>query len=159
MRSRPALPAHRQQLFPFSLWSVARLALVAILAGNATSALLISATGDNSPHTGPRSVRVSRSDLSPLDPGRIAQFAGSSPLLSFCSGPVLRFLYINSVFRFILFESVLRKECSISDGCNDGIGPEDVISCANLSWLISTALVLRHARGIPLVMMGAAVDR
>jgi hypothetical protein len=60
-------------------------------------------------------------DWLPIPPAHIsehlAQFVGllvlgmfAVMLLSFA------FLYVNSVFRFILFDSVLRRECSISDG-------------------------------------------
>ncbi len=52
-----------------------------------------------------------------IDPSRIAQFAGliiAVVLLAIILGFV--FLYISSVFRFILFESVLKKRCAIGEG-------------------------------------------
>ncbi|MGH9641716.1 MAG: DUF7544 domain-containing protein, partial [Terriglobales bacterium] len=55
--------------------------------------------------------------LDHFDLSRIAEFAGlivAILVLAFLVG--LIFLYINSVFRFILFDSVLNKRCSIGEG-------------------------------------------
>jgi len=52
-----------------------------------------------------------------LDPARIAEFAGliiAIVIFAFIAGII--FLYISCVFRFILFDSVLKKHCSIREG-------------------------------------------
>lgn len=123
---QPAIQHTRDQLFrPFRFGQWSRLALVGILAAE------LHASGCNfNGFNFPMSPQQRRShvfaaatpfpryfDPSHFDPARIAQFAGlivAIVLLAIVLGFIL--LYINSVFRFILFDSVLRKHCSIGDG-------------------------------------------
>lgn len=125
---QPALQHTREQLFTrfrFGQWS--RLALVGILAaelhvggcnfGNNLRAI--------QPHPRGSQGLLTFSDLPfdwpPATPARISehlgQFLGLIVLAVFVAivvGFVL--LYINSVFRFILFDSVVLRHCSISEG-------------------------------------------
>ncbi|MFZ1129656.1 MAG: hypothetical protein WCA97_18390 [Terriglobales bacterium] len=129
---QPALQHTRAQLFTrfrFGQWS--RLALVGILAAE------LHVGGCNFGNFGQFAPRHKKPDLgflpsgtsssflSPFDSAHlpasisehIAQFLGLIVLgivVFFILGFI--FLYISSVFRFILFDSVLRKECSISEG-------------------------------------------
>lgn len=123
---QPALQHTRDQLFrPFRIGQWSRLALVGILAAE------LHASGCNfnkfnfpMPPSQRRSqgfftaaARFPHFDPRHLDPARIAQFAGliiAIVVLAMILGFI--FLYINSVFRFILFDSVVKKHCSLSEG-------------------------------------------
>jgi len=130
---QPALQHTRAQLFTSFRWGQwSRLALVGILAAE----LHVGGCGFGNLGSGfshpqktshgfpsPSSLFSGRAPLDwlPITPaqisGHIAQFVGLI-VLGMLALMVLSFafLYINSVFRFILFDSVLRRECSISDG-------------------------------------------
>jgi hypothetical protein len=117
---QPALQHAREQLFTrfrFGQWS--RLALVGILAAE------LHVGGCNFGNFGgswPRVPRKSQNEIlpsgmPPIISEHIAQFIGlivvgvfAAIILAFV------FLYISSVFRFILFDSVLRRQCSIGEG-------------------------------------------
>ncbi|MFZ0797460.1 MAG: hypothetical protein WAM98_06705 [Terriglobales bacterium] len=129
---QPALQHVREQLFTrfrFGQWS--RLALVGILAAE----LHVGGCNfGNLGHNWPRVPHKTQngflppgvaSDFPPFDPARIpshisehiAQFLGLILVVIFAFMVVaFIFLYINSVFRFILFDSVLKRHCSISEG-------------------------------------------
>lgn len=116
---QPAIQHTREQLFrPFrsSQWS--RLALVGILAAELHSGGCSFPTNFNWPQ--PRGHEFAATPfpgLDKFDPARIAEFAGlivAIVALAFIVG--LIFLYIRSVFRFILFDSVLNKRCAIREG-------------------------------------------
>ena len=114
---QPAIQHTREQLFSrfrFGQWS--RLALVGILAAE-LHAGGCNFGGFHMPITRPRRTEFLPAAFPHIDPARIAQFAGLIAA-AILLGIVLYFifLYINSVFRFILFDSVLRKHCSISEG-------------------------------------------
>ena len=119
---QPAIQHTREQLFkPFRWGQWSRLALVGILAAELRSA------GCNFPgsfvqHPRPKSgdeflPRGLPSGFPHIDPAQIAQFALFIGIgLLVLAVLLLVLLYINSVFRFILFDSVLRRECSIGEG-------------------------------------------
>lgn len=122
---QPALQHTRDQLFrPFRFGQWSRLALVGILAAELhAGGCNFNGLNFNLPSQ-PRRTHIFSAatpfphlDLSHFDPARIAQFAGliiAIVLLAVVLGFI--FLYINSVFRFILFNSVLKKHCSIGEG-------------------------------------------
>lgn len=115
---QPAIQHTRDQLFqPFRLDQWMRLALVGILTAELhTSGCNFSLPTRSHPH---RSLHLPFPTHHPaaIDPARLAQFAGLiifGVLVGMIVGLVL--LYIGSVFRFILFDAVVRKHCSISQG-------------------------------------------
>ncbi|MGA7685949.1 MAG: hypothetical protein WCC32_16050 [Terriglobales bacterium] len=118
---QPAIQHTRDQLFrPFRFGQWSRLALVGILAAEVHS------SGCSIPHSNlhwPPTTRGHQFTAAPFpgldqfDPARIAQFAGlivAVVVLAFVVAVI--FLYISSVFRFILYDSVLNKRCSIGEG-------------------------------------------
>ena len=120
---QPAIQHTREQLFkPFRWGQWSRLAMVGILAAE------LRAGGCN---FNPRPFlqhpsQKSGDEFLPrgwpggfphINPAQIAQFAlliGIALLV--VAVLLLILLYINSIFRFILFDSVLRRQCSISEG-------------------------------------------
>lgn len=125
---QPALQHTREQLFTrFRLGQWSRFALVGILAAE----LHVGGCNfGNFNGSWPRIPKKNASDLLPTAkfpfgwpsspphiPEHLGQFVGLI-VLGLAAAMVigLIFVYINSVFRFILFDSVLRKHCSISEG-------------------------------------------
>ena len=126
---QPALQHTREQLFTrfrFGQWS--RLALVGILAMELhVGGCSFGNLGGNWPHIPHKNPRVLlpksslATDWPTFNPAQISQHIGpiiALILLGIAAAMVvgLIFIYINSVFRFILFDSVLRWHCSISEG-------------------------------------------
>ena len=66
------------------------------------------------------------------------------------------FMYINSVFRFILFDSVLRRHCSISQGWGKWHRAGRRFFLWQIVFLISTWLLLAILLGLPLALAFAA---
>ncbi len=66
------------------------------------------------------------------------------------------FLYISSVFRFILFDSVLRRQCSISEGWRKWHRAGGRFFLWQIVFLISTWLSMAVLVGVPLVLAMAA---
>ncbi len=130
---QPALQHTRAQLFnPFRFGQWARLALVGILAAEIhTAGCSVPNLGGRWPKIPHRSGQGSLTSTlfagsSPLDwlpraPSQISQHIGQYLGLIVIGLVAVMifttvFLYLNSVFRFILFDSVVSRECSISRG-------------------------------------------
>jgi hypothetical protein len=115
----PAYERAKQQLFhPFRFGQWARLAFVGILAGEAGNG-----GGCNSGFNSPWSARPQRSPsiypsiMPPLFVNHPAYLVGLIALLAvLIFGLTLIFLYINSIMRFILFDSVISGECRVRRG-------------------------------------------
>jgi hypothetical protein len=119
----PAVEHTRRQLFqPFRFGQWVRLALVGLLAGE------LSGGGCNIPHIPnmniprhPGPEHFLAPTLGGVDPvlyaGLIATLAVSAFFLS------VIFMYISSVMRFVLFDSLLAKECHIRRGWSERQGP------------------------------------
>lgn len=113
----PAFQHARQQLLePFRLGQWAKLALVGLLAGELSSGGGCNGGNFHVPaHTG-GSNRLLETGLSNIDP---ALYGGLIAFLIVIGiGLLVLFLYVNSVMRFILFDSVIAKECRIREGWN-----------------------------------------
>jgi hypothetical protein len=165
---QPALQHTRAQLFTrfrFGQWS--RLALVGILAAE----LHVGGchfNGLNLPLNHPRHPGREMLPSSSLPSGlpgfnsahiseHIAQFLALivvGVFVAMVAGFV--FLYLNSVFRFILFDSVLRRECSIGDGWHRWRRAGGRFFLWQIVFQIASWLVLGVLIGVPLVMALAA---
>jgi len=117
---QPAIQHARDQLFkPFRWGQWARLALVGILAAELHSGGCSFPTG-NVPWPKQRSEGselLSVPNFPHLDPSRLGQYLGLIGVILLLAAVLfIVFLYVNSVFRFILFDSVVQRRCSISEG-------------------------------------------
>jgi hypothetical protein len=166
---QPALQHAREQLFTrFRIGQWSRLALVGILAAE------LHVGGCNFGNFGgswPRVPHKSGSDLlpssslpfgwPPFNPAHIsehiAQFIGLI-VVGIFAAIVLAFvfLYINSVFRFILFDSVLRRQCSIGEGWQKWRRAGGRFFLWQIVFLIATWLSLAVLVGLPLALALAA---
>jgi hypothetical protein len=112
----------RQLIQPFRFWQWTRLAFVGLLAGEMGSGGGVNfPTNFNIPQQGGSSRHFLPGGLPHIDP---AVMGGLIAVL-IVTGLVffIVMLYISSVMRFILFDSVLAKECHIRDGWSRRLGP------------------------------------
>jgi hypothetical protein len=166
---QPALQHTRAQLFTrfrFGQWS--RLALVGILAAE------LHVGGCNFGNLGSKWPRIPRKNHDEFLPSsslasgwpalnsahiseHIAQFIGLIVVGIFAL-IVLAFvlLYISSVFRFILFDSVLRRECSISEGWRRWHRAGIRFFLWQIVFLLSTWILTAVLVGVPLFLAFAA---
>ena len=166
---QPALQHTREQLFTHFRWGQwSRLALVGILAAE------LHVGGCNFGNLGGNWPRVPHKNQNeflpssamphgfpPFLPGQISQHIGQFIGLIALGILVLFvlmvvFMYINSVFRFILFDSVLRRECSISQGWGRWHRAGRRFFLWQIVFLISTWLLLAILLGLPLALAFAA---
>ncbi len=156
---QPALQRTRDQLFrPFRLGQWSRLALVGFLAAE----LHISGcnfNGFNFPVSHPRRGNELTSTFAPFphfDPARIAQFAALfAAIVAVAIVLFFIFLYLNSVFRFILFDSVLKKSCSISQGWSRWHRAGRRYFLWQIVLIIAEGLFLGVLLGVPLALAAA----
>jgi hypothetical protein len=166
---QPALQHTREQLFKsfrFGQWS--RLALVGILAAE----LHVGGCGFGNLGNGwPHNPHKNHSELLPsssvpfnwpgLNPAHVSndigQFIGLIVVGIFALIVLaFIFLYINSVFRFILFDSVLRRQCSISDGWQKWRRAGGRFFLWQIVFQIATWFFMLVLIGIPLALALAA---
>ncbi len=166
---QPALQHTRAQLFTrfrFGQWS--RLALVGILAAE------LHVGGCNFGNLGGNWPRVPRRNHSEFLPSsalpsgfppfnsahlseHIAQFLGLIVVGIFVAIVLaFIFLYISSVFRFILFDSVLQRQCSISEGWRKWHRAGGRFFLWQIVFQISALLFLAVLVGLPLALAMAA---
>ena len=110
----------RQLLQPFRFWQWTRLAVVGLLAGETGSG-----GGFNFPTSFPHQTGSSRhfldQALPKIDPAILGGLIATLVVAAFVFGMVM--MYVSSVMRFILFDSVLAKECHIRQGWSRRQGP------------------------------------
>jgi MFS family permease len=165
---QPALQHARGQLFThfrFGQWS--RLALVGILAAELhVGGCSFGNFGNGWPHLPHKNQNnFLQSSLPrvipPFDPRHVSEHLGQFLgliLVGILAALVLTvvFMYINSVFRFILFDSVLRRECSISGGWRKWRRAGGRFFLWQIVFLISTWLLLAVLLGVPLALASAS---
>jgi len=151
---QPAIQHTREQLFSrfrFGQWT--RLALVGILAAELhVGGCNFGNFGQLLSQPSKRGNEFIAAPFPHIDPARIVQFAGLIAAVFFLATVLFFvFLYISSVFRFILFESVLRRECSISEGWQRWHRTGKRFFLWQLVYVISTWLVFGLLVGVPVL--------
>ena len=105
----------RQQLLrPFRMAQWARLALVGLLAGELSSGGGCNSHVPQFPHHGGGAPHISGAGFPAINPALVGGFIAILIMLGLVV--FLLFLYISSVMRFILFDSVVAKQCRIRQG-------------------------------------------
>jgi hypothetical protein len=153
---QPALQHTRDQLFrPFRFGQWTRLALVGFLAAELhTSGCNFNSFNFPVPQQR-RGQEFVSAPFPHIDPARVAEFAGlivAIMVLAFILFFV--FLYLNSVFRFILFDSVIKKRCSISEGWSRWHRTGRRYFVWQLVFLITEFLAVGVLIGVPLACAG-----
>jgi len=139
----------RQLLQPFRFGQWMRLALVGLLAGELSSGGSCNAPkipNLNIPHHGGTQYFVAP-DFGGADPMMFAGLIAVLLVAGFVLGIVL--MYVSSVMRFILFDSVLAKECHIREGWERRQGPGWRYFLWKLAYTVITLGVLIVLVGIP----------
>jgi hypothetical protein len=139
----PAFEHTKRQLTqPFRFGQWIRLALVGLLAGE-----LSSGGGCNGPSNFRLPPHTGTSGLPGIDPALFAGLIVVLLLAAFVLG--ILFMYISSVMRFILFDSVLAKECHIREGWARRQGPGWRYFLWKLAYALVTFGVLIVLVGVP----------
>ena len=115
----PAIEHAKQQLFkPFQFGQWTRLAFVGLLAGEmATGSCPGGGGGWNRPQSQGGGDQFLSFAPPPFDPSKLGPYLGLIIFVALLVCVlVLVLMYVNSVFRFILLQSVVQKRCSISEG-------------------------------------------
>jgi len=150
----PALQHARQQLFqPFRFGQWARIALVGLLAGE-----LSSGGGCNSiqlpSNTSGGVHRFAGPSLPGIPPAMLAALIAF--LIVFGALLWLFLIYLNSVMRFVLFDTVIAKECRIRRGWSARQGPGQRYFLWQLLFFIAFPAGMALLIGFP-VLFGAAL--
>jgi hypothetical protein len=144
----PAFEHTKRQLFqPFRFAQWTRLAVVGLLAGELGSSGGCNTNNFNlNQHPG-----AARHFIDPgfsgIDPALLAGLIGVLVIAALVLGIVL--MYISSVMRFILFDSVMAKECHIREGWSRRQGPGMRYFFWKLIYLLVTLAGLVILLGIP----------
>ena len=136
----------RQLLQPFRFWQWTRLALVGLLAGETGSG-----GSFNFPTNIPHQTGSSRQFVAQAFPKIDPAILGGLIAVLIIAGVVffIVMLYISSVMRFILFDSVLAKECHIRQGWARRQGPGWSYFLWQLSLMLATLAGAAVLLGIP----------
>lgn len=141
----PAFEHTKQQLFrPFRLGQWTRLAIVGLLAGELGSSGLNRSNFSPTRHGG----------FGGLDLGVVIGLIGVIVVAALVLGII--FMYISSVMRFILFDSVLTKQCHIRAGWIHRQGPGLRYFLWQLGYLLVVLAAMAVLVGIPLGFAFAA---
>ena len=113
--------AKRQLIQPFRFGQWVRLAMVGLLAGEMGSGGSFNFPSSFNPHHQAPSNHLLGPALPKIDPALLGALIAVLVVTALVFMVVM--FYISSVMRFILFDSVLTKECHIRDGWNRRQGP------------------------------------
>jgi hypothetical protein len=137
----------RQLAQPFRFWQWTRLALVGLLAGEAGSSGSFNFPSNfHSIHHSP-SNNFSGWGLPNIDPGLLAALIGILVTAAFVFGIIM--IYVSSVMRFILFDSILAKECHIRQGWTGRQSPGWKYFLWQIGYLLVVIVALVILLGIP----------
>lgn len=141
----PAFEHTKQQLFkPFRLGQWTRLAVVGLLAGELGSSGLNRSTFHQARHGG----------FGGIDPAVVIGLIGVIVVAALVFGII--FMYISSVMRFVLFDSVLTRQCHIRQGWIRRQGPGLRLFLWLLAYLLAVLAGMAVLVGIPLGFAFAA---
>jgi hypothetical protein len=137
----------RQLVQPFRFWQWTRLAVVGLLAGEMGSGGLNLPSNFNIPQQGGSHRHLLGSGLGSIDP---AVYAGLIAVLVVSALVfMVIMMYVSSVMRFILFDSVLAKECHIRQGWSRRQGPGWRYFLWQLGFALATLAGMVVLLGIP----------
>jgi len=138
----------RQLIEPFRFGQWTRLALVGLLAGEMGSNGGSFNVPSSFPHQGGGSSRHFAQQVLPnIDPVMLAVLITILVIAALAFG--LLMMYIGSVMRFILFDSILAKECHIRQGWRRRQGPGWRLFLWQLGFSLVTLLAMAILLGVP----------
>jgi len=138
----------RQLIQPFRFGQWTRLAVVGLLAGEMSSGGGCNAPGNfNLPQQTGSSRHFLDAGFGSIDPALLATLIAVLVVAGLVFGLLL--IYISSVMRFILFDSVLAKECHIRQGWNRRQVPGWRYFLWQLGYMVATLAGIAVLLGIP----------
>lgn len=138
----------RQLVQPFRFGQWTRLAVVGLLAGEAGSGGGFNLPSNfNLPQQTGSSRHLLDAGLGQIDPAVYAGLIAVLVVAALVFGLIL--MYVSSVMRFILFDSVLAKECHIRQGWNRRQGPAWKYFLWQLGYMFATLAAMTVLVGIP----------
>lgn len=144
-----AIEHTKQQLFkPFRLGQWTRLALVGLLAGELGSGGGCNGSNFRLPAHSGAAPHSAFPHLSGIDPALLGALLAVIVIAAFAIG--LIFMYISSVMRFVLFDSILAKECHIRAGWSSRQGQGWRYFLWKLAYLFITFACIAVLVGLPL---------
>jgi hypothetical protein len=144
----------RQQLFrPFRIGQWTKLAFVGLLAGELGGSGLNRSNFHVPSHTG-ATPHFGSPVFSGIDTGLLIAFIVSAVIAAFGIGIIL--MYVGSMMRFILFDSILARECHIRWSWNRRLGAGWRYFVWKLVYALLTLVAIGMLVGIPLVFAFAA---
>ena len=146
-----AIQHTKQQLLqPFRFWQWTRLALVGLLAGEMGSSFNLHLPSKYNIPRQPGASSFLAQDFPKIDSATIAALGAIIAVL-IVAGFVFMIVmvYVSSVMRFILFDSVLTKECHIRQGWSRRQGPGWRYFLWHLGFLVATLVGAAVLLGIP----------
>jgi len=148
----PAFEHTKQQLFqPFRMGQWAKLALVGLLAGEMTTG---SCGHFNSNFHLPKHPDHSAVTLPAINPAGLALLIAIVIVLGFAFSMLL--LYLHSIMRFILFDSVVTKRCELGQQWNRRQGVAFKYFLWQIAFSLVTVLGLAFLIGVPAIFAFAA---
>lgn len=149
----PAIEHTKQQLFkPFRIDQWTKLAFVGLLAGELGSSGFNRSNFNFPRHPGPPPPHI------PVPPGvdtpLLIAFIAAAVIAALAIGIIL--MYIGSVMRFVLFDSIILKECLIRAGWNRRLGPGWRYFVWKLSYLALSLAGICILIGLPAMFVFAS---
>jgi hypothetical protein len=139
--------AKRQLMQPFRFWQWTRLAVVGLLAGEMGSGGFNLPSNFNFPRQDGSGRHFLAQEFPKIDPAIL----GTLIAVMIVAGLVFLIVmtYVSSVMRFVLFDSVLAKECHIRDGWSRRQGPAWKLFLWHLGLMAVAAMVALVLVGVP----------
>ncbi len=140
----------KRQLFqPFRFWQWTRLAIVGLLAGEMGSGggNVRLPSGFNIPQQGGGSRHLLAQNFPHIDPAILGGLIAVLVVAAFVF--IIVMLYISSVMRFILFDSILAKQCHIRAGWSRRQGPGWKYFLWHLGFMFVSIVCMAILVGIP----------
>jgi hypothetical protein len=151
---RPAFEHTKQQLFaPFRLGQWWRIALVGLLAGELTSG---GCPGSSLRNAATNSGSQRPPGMPTIDPHKLMQYLGLIIVAAIAVFILyFLFLYLSSIFRFILYESVVRRNCRIGESWDRWQRAGRRYFLWQVVFMISSGILFAFLVGLPLGMATA----
>jgi len=148
-----AIEHTKQQLFkPFRLGQWSKLAFVGLLAGELGSSGFNRSNFSFPQHTGAGHSQIP--GLPPVDIALLGALITFAVVAALSIGIIL--LYLGSVMRFVLFDSILLRECHIRQGWSRRLGPGWRYFVWKFLYLLVTFAAVVALIGIPLALVFSA---
>lgn len=151
-----AIEHTKQQLFqPFRIGQWTKLAFVGLLAGE-LGANGCNRSNFNLPHHPASAPHMTWPGLGSLgiNPALVVFLIAAAVIAAFAIGIIL--MYVSSVMRFILFDSIVTRECRIRAGWNRRLGPGSRYFVWKFLYALFTVAVIVGFVGIPLALAFSA---